>query len=85
MKPGLKDLDNVVIVPHIASATFWTRSGMSILAAANVGAILHKDPVWASPDVSKFLDVPAESIPRAAPSIVNRKELNLNTTPTSKL
>ncbi len=28
MKPGLAECDNCVIVPHIASASFWTRAGM---------------------------------------------------------
>ncbi len=28
MAPGLADLPNAVIVPHIASASMWTRSGM---------------------------------------------------------
>lgn len=28
MKPGLAECDNAVIVPHIASASFWTRAGM---------------------------------------------------------
>jgi hydroxypyruvate reductase 1 len=28
MTPGLSDCENVVIVPHIASASLWTRSGM---------------------------------------------------------
>lgn len=28
MKPGLEKLPNAVIVPHIASASMWTRSGM---------------------------------------------------------
>jgi hypothetical protein len=28
MKPGLAELPNAVIVPHIASASMWTRSGM---------------------------------------------------------
>jgi len=28
MTPGLNHCDNVVIVPHIASASLWTRSGM---------------------------------------------------------
>jgi lactate dehydrogenase-like 2-hydroxyacid dehydrogenase len=27
-KPGLTDCDNAVIVPHIASASLWTRAGM---------------------------------------------------------
>lgn len=28
MKAGLADCPNAVIVPHIASASLWTRSGM---------------------------------------------------------
>ena len=28
MAPGLAELPNAVIVPHIASASMWTRSGM---------------------------------------------------------
>jgi lactate dehydrogenase-like 2-hydroxyacid dehydrogenase len=28
MKPGLRDCPNAVIVPHIASASMWTRGGM---------------------------------------------------------
>ncbi|MBD3330794.1 D-glycerate dehydrogenase [Candidatus Peregrinibacteria bacterium] len=36
MKPGLKDLDNVVIVPHIGSATFEARTKMSEMAAQNL-------------------------------------------------
>ena len=31
-KPGLKDCENAVIVPHIASASFWTRAGMVSLS-----------------------------------------------------
>ncbi len=27
-KPGLLDCENAVIVPHIASASYWTRAGM---------------------------------------------------------
>jgi hydroxypyruvate reductase 1 len=68
MKPGLADLDNVVVVPHIASATVWTREGMSSLAAANVAAILSGYPVWDSDDITPFL---SGEVPRAAPSIVN--------------
>jgi len=75
MKPGLKDCENAVIVPHIASATQWTRSGMATLAASNVAAILQGYPVWNKPDVLDFVDGPFESIPKAAPSIVNAKEL----------
>lgn len=28
MVPGLAECENAVVVPHIASATEWTRSGM---------------------------------------------------------
>jgi hydroxypyruvate reductase 1 len=74
MKPGLKELDNVVVVPHIGSATVWTREGMATLAACNVAAILMGYPVWQGPDISPFLEGEA---PKAAPSIVNAKELGL--------
>ena len=74
MKPGLAGLDNVVIVPHIASATVWTRRGMATLAAANVAATLQGFPVWTGDDVMPFLD---GDVPQAAPSIVNAAELGL--------
>ncbi len=75
MKPGLADLDNVVIVPHIASATNWTREGMATLAAANVAAILQGYPLWTGDDVLPFL---SGDVPEAAPSIVNAAELELH-------
>jgi len=74
MKPGLVELDNVVIVPHIASATRWTREGMATLAAGNVAGILSGYPVWNQPDILSFLE--GES-PKAAPSIVNATELGI--------
>jgi hydroxypyruvate reductase 1 len=74
MKPGLTDLKNVVIVPHIASATGWTRQGMAVLAAGNVAAILMGYPVWQTPDILPFL---TPSPPKAAPSILNAEELGL--------
>ena len=77
MKPGLKDCPNAVVVPHIASATLWTRAGMATLAAANVAAILRGDPVYNQQDVLPFVDGEFGKIPRAAPSIVNAKELGL--------
>lgn len=78
MKPGLKECPNAVIVPHIASASLWTRSGMATLAAKNVAAILSGHPVWDQPnDVLVFVDGDFDAIPKAAPSIVNAKELNL--------
>jgi len=72
MKPGLSELDNVVIVPHIASATVWTRQGMATLAAGNVAGILMGYPAWQDQDISPFL---GDDSPRAAPSIVNAKEV----------
>jgi hydroxypyruvate reductase 1 len=74
MKPGLVELDNVLIVPHIASATRWTREGMASLAAGNVAGILSGYPAWNQPDILSFLE--GES-PQAAPSIVNAKELGI--------
>jgi phosphoglycerate dehydrogenase-like enzyme len=74
MKPGLAELDNVVMVPHLGSATSWTRQGMASLAACNVAAILSGHPVWSREDITPFLEgLP----PQAAPSIVNAKELGL--------
>jgi hydroxypyruvate reductase 1 len=72
MAPGLVDLDNVVVVPHIASATRWTREGMAVLAACNVAGVLRGDPLWQGSDILPFLD--AEP-PRAIPSLVNAREL----------
>ncbi len=74
MMPGLADLDNVVIVPHIASATKWTREGMATLAAANVAAMVQGYPLWDSDDVLPFL---SGDTPHAAPSIVNAADLNI--------
>lgn len=74
LKPGLAELENAVIVPHIASATRWTREGMATLAASNVIGILLGYPVWNEPDISPFLE---EDPPLAAPSIVNSEALGL--------
>jgi hydroxypyruvate reductase 1 len=71
---GLNDLDNVVIVPHIASATSWTRQGMATLAASNVAGLLMGYPVWNRPDILPFLE---ENPPQAAPSILNADGLGL--------
>jgi len=74
MAPGLADLDNVVIVPHIASATVWTREGMASLAACNVAALLQGYPLSDGVDVLPFLK---GTPPQAVPSIVNAKELGI--------
>ena len=77
---GLAELGNVVLVPHLGSATTWTREGMATLASANAIAILNGWPVWpAAEDVEAvlpFLD--ALGAPHAAPSIVNADELGLD-------
>lgn len=36
MKPGLAELDNVVLAPHVASATIETRTRMATIAAQNL-------------------------------------------------
>ncbi len=41
--PGLLDLDNAVLVPHLGSATVETRDAMAVLAARNVAAVLAGD------------------------------------------
>jgi len=41
--PGLKELDNVVTLPHIGSATHTTRSKMADMAADNILAFLRGD------------------------------------------
>jgi glyoxylate reductase len=38
--PGLLDLDNAVLVPHLGSATVETRTAMAMLAADNTLAVL---------------------------------------------
>ena len=38
--PGLIELENVVLTPHIASATEGTRNKMAEMAANNVNAVL---------------------------------------------
>jgi hydroxypyruvate reductase 1 len=74
LAPGLSALENVVIVPHIASATRWTREGMALLAAHNVAAMLKGYPVWGQADILPFL---GNDPPKAAPSILNARQLGL--------
>jgi len=40
LMPGLIDLDNIILTPHIASGTEGTRNKMSEMAASNVIAVL---------------------------------------------
>ncbi len=44
LAPGLAECENVVITPHIASATDVTRDGMAVLAANNIIAVLAGQP-----------------------------------------
>src|SRR5205823_2725064 len=44
--PGLLELDNVVLAPHLGSATRAARDGMATLAARNVIEVLEgRDPL----------------------------------------
>jgi glyoxylate reductase len=43
MQPGLAECQNAVVIPHIASATEWTRSGM--VSARNE----NSQPILAGP------------------------------------
>ncbi len=49
LAPGLQELENVVLTPHIASATDGARNEMAVLAAENLIAVLKgeapKNPV----------------------------------------
>lgn len=53
MAPGLADLDNVALFPHVASATRATRSKMATMAATNALAHLRGEraPNCVNPDV----------------------------------
>jgi len=44
LAPGLADLDNVVLIPHLGSATIETRAAMATLAARNTVAVLSGQP-----------------------------------------
>ena len=80
MADGLAECPNAVIVPHIASASMFTRGGMATLAAANVAMRLQGHPVWGSPNsVGPFLEGAVASVPKASPSIVNAADLKLTT------
>jgi hydroxypyruvate reductase 1 len=74
LAPGLALLPNAVIVPHIASATTWTREGMAALAAANVAGVLQGYPVAQALRVEDVIEGP---VPRLTPSIVNARDLGL--------
>jgi hydroxypyruvate reductase 1 len=47
------------------------------LAAGNVAATLQGYPAYNKQDVLPYIDLPVADIPKAAPSIVNAKELGM--------
>jgi len=53
LAPGLAELDNAVIPPHIASATIETRTKMATMAATNLVAVLKGEtpPNCVNPEV----------------------------------
>jgi len=53
IEPELLELDNAVIVPHIASASHETRIRMSTMAADNLLAVLkgNRPPNFVNPEV----------------------------------
>jgi len=55
LAPGLTELDNVVIVPHIASATMGTRIKMGNIAVGNIIKVLNGQlpDTCVNPDVLK--------------------------------
>lgn len=75
MKPGLAECKNATIVPHIASASLWTRGGMATLAAQNISSFLQGHPGYDSPDMTPFVDGDFDSMPEACPSIVNMDQI----------
>ena len=52
--PGLLTLPNVVLAPHIASATVGTRNAMAQICADNLiaGVTGQKLPAWVNPEVA---------------------------------
>ena len=53
MAPGLAELDNAVVLPHIGSATISSRTDMATLVARNVIAMLqgHKPETCLNPEL----------------------------------
>lgn len=54
--PGLTELDNVVCIPHLGSATLATREKMAVMAAENLVAALtgERPPNPVNPEVLNF-------------------------------
>lgn len=75
--PGLLELPNAVLLPHIGSGTFWTRSRMAKIAAQNVAGSILGLPAWGG-SIDAFVDPEPADLPKACPSILNAKELGLD-------
>jgi glyoxylate reductase len=58
MAAGLADLENVVLLPHIASASIDTRGKMASMAAENAVAFLQRRPAL-NPVNAEVTDTPA--------------------------
>lgn len=71
----LKELPNVILAPHIASATGWTRENMAKLAALNIKGVIEGYPAWDKVSIDPFL---GENPPQSIPSILNKSILNKN-------
>ncbi|XP_039039194.1 glycerate dehydrogenase HPR, peroxisomal-like isoform X2 [Hibiscus syriacus] len=57
MKPGLAEMKNAAVVPHIASASNWTREGMATLASQNVLGKIKGYTIWGDPNrIEPFLN-----------------------------
>ena len=61
MAHGLAECDNAVLLPHLGSATFQTRSRMSRIAGENVVAVLEgrRPPNLVNPDAWRELHDPS--------------------------
>lgn len=68
----IKQLPNITIAPHIASATRWTRENMAKLAALNIKGVLEGYPLWDQGNIEPFFE---SDPPQAIPSIINRSVL----------
>lgn len=74
---GIQGLVHATCASLSATKPLNTVAVQATLAACNVAATLSGHPVWNKPDVLPFVDGPFDAIPKAAPSIVNAKELSL--------
>src|SRR5205807_1655211 len=53
MEPELAAMENVVVVPHVASATTETRTAMGMIVCANAAAVLRgeRPPTCVNPQI----------------------------------